>query len=128
MATKAEARIPAYLDGLTEGRIVHYVSGDPSAPCRAAMVVRIARLRGPDVEVARDADDGTPVVRPTFTLPDSGNCNLTLFTDWENDSSHLPMQMQSGTVHKTSVLYAPFPTDGIDEPAVGTWHRAQEHV
>ena len=112
-------------DGLTEGRIVHFVMADKNAPCRAAMIVRVARLRGPDIEAGRD-EENKPIVRATFTLPDSGNCNLTVFTDWTNDQPLLPAP--TGTIHKTAVVYHPFPGNPLDEPELGTWHFVQEHV
>ncbi len=68
------------MDGLTEGRIVHYVlnEGPSKGQHRPAIVVRVWRYA-----------DGKP--------PENGCCQLQVFTDGENDK--LPSVMW-----KTSVV------------------------
>lgn len=74
------------MDGLTEGRIVHYVM--TNGEHRAAIVVKV-------------------------WSKESGVSNLTVFTDWTNDmktSDGSPLQ--SGDMWETSVLYSEEPKPG----------------
>ncbi len=81
------------MDGLTEGRIVHYVM--PDGDHRAAIVVKVWNK-------------------------DTGVSNLTVFTDWSNDiigneSDALNALIAAGTFWRTSVEYS-------EEPKPNTWH------
>lgn len=80
------------MEGLTEGRIVHYVLNDGASKGqhRPAIVVRVWRT----------LPDGQP--------PANGCCQLQVFTDDSNDA--LP-----AVVWKTSVLF-----DESGTP--GSWH------
>lgn len=87
------------MEGLTEGRIVHFVLD--SGEHRPAIVLRVWRMA-----------DGTP--------PENGCCNLTVFRDWSNDN--IPGNFVNATTGQgtalqwsTSVLYS-------EEPKPGTWH------
>lgn len=86
--------------GLTEGRIVHYVTEDKApgnreiAHCQAAIVVQVFRVR--------DAP------------PESGCSNLTVFGGWANDGPDA-----CGLQWKTSRVYSE-----TIEPY--TWHWPQE--
>jgi len=85
------------MEGLTEGRIVHYVLDEGEH--RPAIVVKVWRKA-----------DGTP--------PDNGVCNLQVFTDGTNDryhSKHLPNGFESGIAWVTSRIYS-------EEPVPDTWH------
>jgi len=95
------------MDGLTEGRIVHYVM--PNGEHRPAIVIRVWRT-------------------PDGDSPESGMSNLQLFTDDSNDSGWTQKERQDlvnggfnpdevlhGHVWKTSVLHS----EG-KEPH--TWH------
>jgi len=93
--------------GLTEGRSVHYVipGGRNAGECRAATVVR-----------AWDRD------------PAAGNgcANLTVFTDWGNDSVEGPGDPLKW---KTSVYYERIPTfgpAGETQKKGNTWHWPTE--
>lgn len=89
------------MEGLTEGRIVHFVldAGPHAGEHRPAIVVKVWRL---------DYGDGTQ--RP----PDNGCCNLKVFLDGSNDDP-------TGRTHphwqewQTSVLFS-------EEPKPRTWH------
>lgn len=89
------------MEGLTEGRIVHYVlnEGADKGQHRPAIVVRVWRVE--------EVNDEAP--RP----PKNGCSNLQVFTDSDEDGKYndeLPPVMW-----KTSVLY-----DEAGTP--GTWH------
>lgn len=108
------------MQGLTEGRIVHYVlpDGDSEGEHRPAIVVK----------VWSQSDPGQP---------DYATVNLTVFTDHENDyKRHKP------DVHQDSGYNNLFgtPSDGLmwatsvtfdnDKKEAGTWHwiePAQSH-
>lgn len=87
------------MEGLTEGRVVHYVlnEGPDKGQHRPAFVVRVWRTNTPEGPVS----------------PESGTSNLQVFTDSDADGKYndaLPPVMW-----KTSVLF--------DEAgAPGTWH------
>ena len=88
------------MEGLTEGRIVHYVMAD-------------GRNRGEDrpaivVRVWRDAE-GKP--------PENGVSNLFVFVDGTNDYENLPRMDWSFIpgVWKTSIVHSA-------EHEFGTWH------
>ena len=87
------------MDGLTEGRIVHYVldQGPSKGEHRPAVVVKVWRVQEQGGEI-----------RP----PWNGCCNLQVLTDGDggNGNDGLPRLLW-----QTSVLYDP---DG----APGTWH------
>lgn len=81
------------MDGLTEGRIVHFVMNDGDH--RASMVVKVWSKEG-------------------------GVVNLTVFTDWGNDiegngQELLNDQISKGILWRTSVQYS-------EEPKPNTWH------
>lgn len=85
-------------EGLTEGRIVHYVM--PDGRHRPAIIVRVWNK------------DGT--------------VNLTVFTDWTNDSHGTDLRginyamgadCANGVMWRSSVLY-----DANKDPLPGTWH------
>lgn len=81
------------MDGLTEGRIVHFVMNDGDH--RAAI---IARVWGKE----------------------SGVVNLTVFTDWSNDiegngNEQLNEQIAKGILWRTAVQYS-------EDPKPNTWH------
>lgn len=81
------------MEGLTEGRIVHYVmeDGPSKGEVRPAIVVRVWRDRG--------------------QAQANGCCQLQVFTDGGNDGP----QFAGGIIWRTSRLY--------DEAgAPGTWH------
>lgn len=86
------------MEGLTEGRIVHFVlpDGPHAGEHRPAIVVKVWRVNN---------EDGSQ--RP----PDNGCCNLQVFMDGTNDGA-LP---HSFTAWATSVLFS-------EEPQVRTWH------
>ena len=81
------------MEGLTEGRVVHYVlpDGPHAGEHRPAIVVKVWR-RG----------DGSP--------PANGYSNLQVFVDGTNDYPDY-----SGSVWATSVEYS-------EEPRPRTWH------
>jgi hypothetical protein len=84
------------MDGLTEGRIVHFVL--PSGEHRPAIVVRVWRVT---------QEDGTR--KP----PQNGCCQMQVFTDSDAESKYndcLPPVMWA-----TSVLYS-------EDPKPYTWH------
>lgn len=100
---EATQELPSLLEGLTEGRIVHYVmtNGDH----RPAIVVRVWRSLG-------GAHEGLPVLE--------GLVNLQVFTDGANDqnpaySSGLNERVSSGLLWATSVRYS-------DQHETGSWH------
>jgi hypothetical protein len=82
------------MEGLTEGRMVHFVlpDGNNTGEHRPAIVVKVWR-NGSD------------------TIPDDGSSNLQVFTDSLNDGT----QYAGGLVWRTSVSY-----DEAQKP--GTWH------
>lgn len=82
------------MDGLTEGRVVHYVlpDGRSKGESRPGFVVK----------VWRGADGAAPA---------NGVCNLQVFTDGLNDGDGY----REGIAWKTSVLF-----DADGKP--GTWH------
>jgi hypothetical protein len=90
---------PKAIDGLTEGRIVHFVM--PNGEHRPAIVVRV-----------------------WGSGPCEGYANLQVFTDGSNDATELPTdesplpydQVKAGMVWVTSVC----PDDETKAP--GTWH------
>lgn len=85
------------MEGLIEGRIVHYVLDEKEH--RPAIVVKVWRNY-----------DGS--------VHEDGLCNLQVFTDGTNDryhSDHLPAGFESGICWLTSRLYS-------EEPVPGTWH------
>jgi hypothetical protein len=81
------------MDGLTEGRIVHYVllGGDMAGEHRPAIVVKVWR------DIAQYMQEG--------------RINLQVFTDFSNDGK----DYESGRYWATSVPYS-------EEPKPGTWH------
>lgn len=81
------------MDGLTEGRNVHFVM--PDGEHRAAMVVKVWRIYRPD---------GTSIP------PTNGCSNLTVFPDWANDPGGA-----AGIMWRTSVLYS-------ENKEPNTWH------
>lgn len=83
------------MEGLTEGRIVHYVldAGPHAGEHRAAVVVKVWRK-----------SDGAP--------PDNGYSNLMVFLDGMNDS---PTGVTHSMLWATSVEYS-------EEPKPRTWH------
>ncbi len=87
------------MEGLTEGRIVHYVmpDGRNRGEDRPAIVVRVWRV------------DGKP--------PANGVCQLAVFVDGTNDYVNLPMDNTSfmPVIWKTSVVHSA-------EHEFGTWH------
>ena len=91
------------MDGLTEGRIVHYVM--PNGQHRPAIVVQVWDYTGP-----------------------SGTSNLQVFTDGPNDKPFTPAEKQKnidfgidseqvahGHLWRTSIMYS-------EEHTPGTWH------
>lgn len=90
------------MEGLTEGRIVHYVL--PNGEHRPAIVVRVWRYHDPDVV----DQDGAPLLNPR-----NGCSNLQVFMDADAEAKYndemLPVSW------RTSVTYS-----GENEP--GTWH------
>lgn len=85
------------MEGLTEGRIVHFVLDEIEH--RPAVVVKVWRM-----------PDGSP--------PENGCCNLQVFTDGSNDRYHreyLPNGFESGVAWLTSRLYS-------EDKVPGTWH------
>lgn len=90
------------MDGLTEGRIVHYVlnQGRNKGEHRAAIVAKV--WRHPDPTLV------DPEGKPVIVTPENGVSNIHIFTDAVNDE--LPGIMMMG-----SVLF-----DADGKP--GTWH------
>lgn len=80
------------MEGLTEGRMVHFVldNGNSPAPHRPAIIVQVWNQ-------------------------DTGCANLIVLVDGRNDYSELRSEGVQTTIWKTSILYS----DG-KEP--GTWH------
>ena len=88
------------MDGLTEGRIVHFVLG--SGECRPAIVVKVWRVTGPG-----------NIQDP----PENGCCNLQVFCDCdplEQWNDKLPPVMW-----ETNIVYS-------EEPTPGTWHWIEQ--
>jgi hypothetical protein len=83
------------VEGLTEGRIVHFVLDNGEH--RPAIVVNVWRVNG-------ISEDGEVI----SCSPENGCCNLQLFTDGFNDS-------MPNTVWKTSIVYSA-------DLLPGTWH------
>ena len=80
------------MDGLTPGRIVHYVLDENArykGEHRPAIVVKLWEPKGGPM----------------------GTCQLQVFTDGQNDGPGY----ESGIVWRTSVYYS-------EEPKLGTWH------
>jgi hypothetical protein len=86
------------MEGLTEGRIVHFVMNDGRNPGqhRPAIVVRVWRDH-----------NGHP--------PENGCCQLAVFVDGTNDYATMPVDGFLAAVWKTSVLHD-------DSHKHGTWH------
>lgn len=80
------------MDGLTEGRIVHYVlpDGVSKGEHRPAIIVKVWNQ-------------------------ETGCCNLSVFQDWSNDKAAPTGDGASGVFWATSRLYSE-----TAEP--GTWH------
>ena len=91
------------MDGLTEGRMVHYVL--PDSGNRSPGEHRPATV----VKVWRAAADPSG--------PDKGCCNLQVFTDFSNDFSS--GHGSDGRLWATSVVY-----DADKKP--GTWHWIEQ--
>jgi hypothetical protein len=81
------------MDGLTEGRIVHYVM--PNGKHRPAIITKVWRV--PD----------SPGPEPILKTPENGMSNMMVFADPGDDGG--------GPQYSTSVIYA-------EEPLVNTWH------
>lgn len=90
------------MEGLTEGRIVHYVlnQGRHAGEHRAAIIAKVWRHPSPDLR----NPDGTP----TIVTPENGVSNISVFMDAANDG--LPEVVVMG-----SVIFDP-------DCAPGTWH------
>lgn len=104
------------MEGLTEGRIVHFVM--PNGEHRPAIVVRVWR-----VKIQTDNE---------FTLeaPENGCCQLQVFTDGSNDvdqsfgdnmeySVYKMEEARDGIMWRTSVLYS-------ENPKPSTWHWVEK--
>lgn len=94
------------MEGLTEGRIVHYVM--PSREHRPAIVVRAWKVQ----EAYHDG------ITPETRLATNGMCNLVVFVDGVNDvkrSIDDPCKDHVLTMWETSVVYS-------EEPKPFTWH------
>jgi hypothetical protein len=102
------------MDGLTEGRIVHYVM--PNGEHRPAIVVRVWRVQ--------DYKNGQVVGLPH--PPENGCCQLHVFTDGTNDvyqtapdgepcNSWVVQEAAAGIMWASSVLYS-------QKPEPRTWH------
>jgi hypothetical protein len=102
------------MDGLIEGRIVHFVM--PNGQHRPAIVVQVWRV--PD----------SPGPEPILKAPENGCCNLRVFTDGPNDVPYTPEEKEKlgnwgfreddvrhGHIWATSMMYS-------EEPKPGTWH------
>lgn len=85
------------MEGLTEGRIVHYVL--PNGEHRPAIVVKVWRV----------ADGDVPGVLP----PSSGCSNLQVFTDSDAEGKY--NDQLPPILWRTSVVYA-------EDCRPGTWH------
>jgi hypothetical protein len=86
------------MDGLIEGRIVHFVM--PSGEHRPAIVVKVWRY----------PDSSGP--EPILKAPENGCCNLQVFTDGSNDGVD---EVRHGHLWFTSCIYS-------ENPEPGTWH------
>lgn len=86
------------MEGLTEGRTVHYVlpDGPNAGEHRPAIVVKVWRL-----------EDAAGTKHP----PDNGYSNLVVFVDGTNDG----VQFGGCILWATSVVYS-------EEPIPRTWH------
>ena len=109
---------PEPLAGLMEGRIVHYVCSDRS--CRAAIVARVPWARGSEVTIGTD-EEGKPITRSTWTLPDAGYVTLAVFTDPSMDGPLFYQGHGGGMVHANAVAYHPA-TEYREDNEIGTWH------
>jgi hypothetical protein len=89
------------MEGLTEGRIVHYVlnEGRDKGEHRPAIVVRVWRVFEADMI--------------TKSAPENGCCQLQVFTDSDEHGKY--NDELSPVMWKTSVIY-----DESGKP--GTWH------
>lgn len=82
------------MDGLTEGRIVHFVM--PNGEHRPAIVVKVWN------------QDGT--------------ANLTVFPDWTNDTHNLPNQFYPVEEIRRGLFWATSVRFDEAEKKPGTWH------
>lgn len=89
------------MEGLTEGRIVHYVlpSGRYAGEHRAAIIIKVWRRNDPNLV---DADG-----KPVLVTPENGVSNITVISDASNDGQPF--------LHMGSVINDP-------NGAPGTWH------
>lgn len=94
------------MEGLTEGRMVHFVLDENEH--RPAVIVKVWRKWGPDGK--------------SLIAPDNGCSNLQVFTDGINDryhADHLPKGFEGGIAWKTSVLYS-------ESKEPNTWHWIEQ--
>ncbi len=117
-APSLQLAAPQTIEGLMEGRIVHFVS--PDRTCRPAIVVRVGWARGHDVVIGTD-DQGVPVKRSTWMLPDAGYCSLTVFTDTGVDTGLFPEGHGGGSLSRSAVPFHPAAEYREDNES-GTWH------
>ena len=89
------------MEGLTEGRIVHYVlpSGRYAGEHRAAIIAKVWRHNDPNLV---DAEG-----KPVLVTPENGVSNITVICDGSNDEAPF--------LHMGSVVHDP-------ECKPGTWH------
>ncbi|MEO9255344.1 MAG: hypothetical protein ABI305_07395 [Tepidiformaceae bacterium] len=114
MAAKEAPVVNEATDGLIEGRIVHYVIGPGLHMCRPAIVTRVARLRGVDRPTGVADEDGKEILEPTWTLFDTGTCDLTIFTNWNDDTPSIVSE--HGNARKTGAVFNA-------DKAPNTWHK-----
>ena len=126
LMTEAELAKPRHpFADLTVGRIVHYVI--TTGECRAAVVSFVNRGKGARVEIQRN-DDGEPVYRQAYTLPDSGMCSLRVALHTSFDAEIAPAELiVSGWWGRDGVMYAKA-AEWEEDATLGSWHWATEHT
>ena len=88
------------MDGLTEGRIVHFVM--PNGQHRPAIVVNNWNIQG-------NCEGG-------------GYVNLTVFSDWTNDTHNLPDNFYDVADIKRGMFWATSVCPDEETKKPGTWH------
>lgn len=80
-------KLRPWMQGLSEGTMVHFKAEEAELPCRAAFVVKVTRERGKREEIGRDEDD-EPIYKQHWLRPDSGSVLLEVFYSPE-DLTHV---------------------------------------
>ena len=97
------------MNGLTEGRIVHFVM--PSGQHRPAIIVKVWRVTG-----AGNIQDP----------PENGLSNLTVFVDGLNDIKPSVSEMDISPVNNVTLLMRVTSIVYSEEHLSGTWHWIEQ--